>query len=103
MARTGLRVLLCACVLTAGLTAWRATAGDGPDQRQRKLLAVQAALEKGLAALQRGDHATAVVELEKEVAHIDGNRQYLNALRDAYRGHVADLDRAGKHDDAKRY
>ena len=52
MARTGLRVLWCAGVLAAGL-CWPA-AGRDPDQRQRNLLAVQVALEQGLACLQRG-------------------------------------------------
>lgn len=77
-------------------------AADPKDPRLH-LLAVQVALEKGELAIQKGDYATAVATLEKQIAHIDGNRRYLAALRDAYQGHVAQLEQAGRADEAKRY
>ncbi len=96
MARTGLRALSCAVILSVLL-------GAEPDQRQRTLLAVQVALEQGLEHLQRGDFAAAVAALEKQIPYIDGNRRYLAALRDAYRGHVRQLEQAGRRDEARKY
>ena len=86
MARILLGSTLAAGVLLVGLLG-RPAAGGDPDQRTRNLLAVHVALEQGQALLQRGDYAGAVAALEKHIAHIDGSRAYLNALRDAYRGH----------------
>lgn len=96
MARTGLCVLACAVIVSAALL------GGEPDQRQKTLLAVQVALEQGLEHIQRGDFANAVTVLEKQIPYIDGNRRFLAALRDAYRGHVRQLEQAGKHDEAKK-
>src|SRR5262245_42620628 len=102
MARTGLCVLCCAVTLAAALRG-QAPPADGPDQRQRTFLAVQVALDQGLDHLQRGDYAAAVAALEKQLPCIDGNRRYLAALRDAYKGHVRQLEQAGKHDEARKY
>ncbi|MFO0925727.1 MAG: hypothetical protein U0736_01660 [Gemmataceae bacterium] len=103
MARTRSRVLLAACLVLAGFAVRPAGAADDPTRRQRNVLAVQVALEQGTALVQRGDYASAVAVLEKQIAHIDGNRQYLAALRDAYRGYVAQLEREGKQADARKY
>lgn len=101
MARTSQRALLCAFVLL--LASRPASAGDSPDQRQKALLAVQVALEQGQELVQKGDYAAAVAVLERQVPYIDGNRRYLALLRDAYRGHVRALDKAGDVAGAKKY
>lgn len=102
MARTTLGSTLAGCVLLLGIVGHSASGGGDPNQRQRNLLHVQQALGEGLAMIQRGDFAAAVALLEKHIAHIDGNRIYLTALRDAYRGHVASLEKAGNLAEAKR-
>lgn len=102
MARTGLCVLSCAVILSAALRGQGPPPAE-PDLRQRTLLAVQVALEKGLEQLQRGDFAAAVATLEKQIPYIDGNRRYLAALRDAYRGYVRQLEQAGRQAEAKKY
>src|SRR5262245_55017297 len=102
MARTGLVVLSCAVTFAATLQG-QAPPANERDQRQRSLLALPVALEPGPDHLQRGDFAAAVAVLEKQLPYIDGNRRYLAALRDAYRGHVRQLEQAGKADEAKKY
>lgn len=95
------RALACAA-LTALLVTTALPADDAEKQFQHDL-AVQRAFEDGLAALKRHDHAAAVRVLEKHVRFIDGNARYLAALRDAYRGHVKALQRAGKAREADLY
>ena len=101
MARILLGSALAVGVLLVGFLGRPASGGD-PDQRTRNLLNVHVALEQGQALIQRGDFAGAVVALEKHIAHIDGSRVYLTALRDAYRGHVAALEKAGNQAESKR-
>jgi hypothetical protein len=105
MARDGLRLLVCAgLLLSAGAPPARAQAGD--DAEGRKFLgqlAVQRALEEGRARLKRGDFAGAVAVLECQVSRINGSHEYLDALRDAYRGLVRDLVQAGRAAEAGRY
>jgi hypothetical protein len=101
MARILLGLTLAGGVLLVSFWGHPASGAD-PDQRQRNLLNVHVALEQGQAMVQRGEFAGAVVVLEKYIAHIDGNRIYLAALRDAYRGHVASLEKAGKQAEARR-
>src|SRR5262245_20893953 len=101
MARTGLRAL--ALALVAALCAPLGFGADDPDKRFDHQLAVQAAFEQGLAHLKRQDYQAAVRTLEKQIAYIDGNARYLEALRDAYRGHVRELRKAGKGKDAELY
>lgn len=92
---------LVALVLLVCLVASATPAAD-PEQRQKTLLAVQVALEQGTELIQKGDFAAAVAVLDKQLPYIDGNRRYLNALRDAYRGHVRQLDEAGRKAEAAR-
>jgi tetratricopeptide (TPR) repeat protein len=105
MARTGLPINRRAGVVLIALCmgTLSATAGDDLNVRKANQLALQAALEEGLDHLQRGHYREAVVALEKQIALIDGNRRYLMALRDAYRGYVRELQQAGKHKEAKTY
>jgi hypothetical protein len=84
------------------LTAGPLVRGDDRD-RYRATLSVQVALEQGLQHLQRGQFAEAVSVLEQKIASIDGNRRYLMALRDAYRGHVRQLRAANRLAEARVY
>src|SRR5579885_2843075 len=45
----------------------------------------------------------AVHVLEQQLAKINGNREYLACLRDAYRGHIKELRQAGRGDEAQTY
>jgi hypothetical protein len=85
---------LVAAVISAGLSA-----GPGEDVKARidTQLAVQKALQEGLDQIQRGNHQAAVLALEKEIARIDGNKKYLDALATAYRGYIRDLQQQGNH------
>jgi tetratricopeptide (TPR) repeat protein len=103
MSRTGLRFALCAVLVAAALAAVAAGPGDKSQARIRNQLAVQAAFEQGLDALQRGQYEAAVVALEKQLALIDGNRRYLETLRDAYRGYVQQLVQAARHAEAAKF
>lgn len=103
MARTRTRALAIALLVLVVPAPAGLRAADDPVLRQRNQLAVQSALEQGTALLQRGDHAAAVAVLEKQIAHIDGNRHYLAALREAYRGHLYQLEKDGKQEEAKKY
>ncbi|MGL4552354.1 MAG: hypothetical protein ACRC33_14335, partial [Gemmataceae bacterium] len=95
------RATLCV-VLVVGLLVCAARAAE-PDQRILSRLAVQKALDDAQDHLKRGNYRDAVTLLEKHVAHIDGNRTYLVALRDAYAGHVAQLKATGDAAEAARY
>jgi tetratricopeptide (TPR) repeat protein len=80
-----------------------ARAGEDSESRLRTQLAVQTALQQGRDNLQRGNYQAAVYCLEKEIARVDGNRDYLNALRDAYRGYIRELIQAKNSAEARRY
>src|SRR4051794_25281818 len=99
MLRTGYRL----CLLTLILAATVALAGDDQEARKSTMLAVQAALAQGEEHLQRGQYAEAVAILEKRIGLIDGNRRYLAALRDAYQGHVKQLQEQGRFQELKVY
>jgi tetratricopeptide (TPR) repeat protein len=107
MARIGQPNYHCAgmALVVLGAVALSPVAGDDRelDARKRNQLAVQAALEEGLAHLQRGHYREAVTALEKRIAWIDGNQRYLMALRDAYAGLVRQLRKAGQHTEAQKY
>lgn len=104
MARDGLSpfVLGVALFLTTA-TAQPSSAADDPDAKFKAQLAVQAALQQGRDCLQRGDYQAAVYCLEKEVPRINGNRDYINALKDAYRGYVRELQGANRTEEARLY
>jgi tetratricopeptide (TPR) repeat protein len=75
----------------------------GERDRIRDSLATQSALEQGLEQIQRGRFAEAVAILEKRIALIDGNRRYLIALRDAYRGYIKQLEAENRTAELKLY
>jgi tetratricopeptide (TPR) repeat protein len=102
MVRNGI-LALAAIGSLLGLPSGDATSGDDPEGRIRTQLAVQTALQQGRDNLQRGNYQAAVYCLEKEIVRVDGNREYLNLLREAYRGYVRELHQANNHAEAKRY
>jgi hypothetical protein len=66
-------------------------------------LAVQTALQQGRDQLLRGNAQAAVYVLEGQLARINGSREYLTVLRDAYRACIKELRLAGKDADAEEY
>jgi hypothetical protein len=103
MARDGLRLLACAGVALGLLPCLSAAPPDSAEAKLRTQLAVQAALQQGRDHLKRGNYQAAVYVLETQVARLDGNREYLNALRDAYRGYVRELREAHRDNEVPTY
>ena len=103
MARDGLRLLACAGVALGLLPCLSAAPPDDTEAKVRTQLAVQAALQQGRDHLKRGNYQAAVYVLESQVPRVDGNREYLNALRDAYRGYVRELREANRQDEVPVY
>jgi tetratricopeptide (TPR) repeat protein len=97
MARQGRYLLLAAVLLFGALPFIHAAAAD--DDHEKKvlnLLAVQKALQEGRDALKRGDYQAAVTVLESHIAFIDGKKEYLDALRDAYLGYLRELKQSNR-------
>lgn len=103
MVRNGPFVSLCAGLLFALVFGAGSVFGEDADSKVRRQLAVQSALQQGRENLQRGNHQAAVNCLEKEIARVDGNRDYINALREAYRCYIRDLLQANRRDEARTY
>lgn len=103
MVRNGLVVLLCAGLLLGLVYVSGPVRGEDAESRLRTQLAVQTALQQGRDELQRGNYAAAVSCLEKEIARVDGNREYMNALREAYRGYIHELNQAQRFAEARPY
>jgi hypothetical protein len=102
MARDGIAALLCATVLVTPLVP-SLSAEPEREGTIATVLAVQQALKQGREAMGAGQYGAAVHVLEQQLCRINGNREYLAALRDAYRGHVRDLRQAGRGDEAQTY
>ncbi len=103
MLRNGLFVALGGGLLFA-LMHWTGLAhGEDSESKIRSQLALQSALQQGRENLRRGEYQAAVYCLEKEIARVDGNRDYLNALREAYRGYIRELQQTNRHAEARTY
>lgn len=77
---------------------------QNPQQiKVQKLLAIHRALADGQDLLRRGQHIEAVAVLEKELPNIEGDREYLRSLQDAYHGAIQDLARKGNSVEADMY
>jgi hypothetical protein len=103
MVRSGVFVLVCSGLMSTLALGLVQAGGEEAEGRLRTQLAVQTALQQGRDNLQRGNYQAAVYCLEKEIARVDGNRDYLNALRDAYRGYIRELVQAKNPAEARRY
>ncbi len=101
MVRDGLRTLACAGLLLGAASL--APADDADKDALSATLAVQTALQQGRDLVNRRDYEHAVRVLEAQLARINGNREYLATLREAYRGHVIELRLANQAQMAERY
>src|SRR5437588_11135011 len=103
MAKEGLFAWVCAgLVLTAGQLVGNAVAAEEPAN-VTTALSVQTALQQGRDQLLHGNPRGAVYVLESQLARINGNREYLMTLRDAYRGYIKELRPANEEEPAQRY
>jgi tetratricopeptide (TPR) repeat protein len=98
MIRVGLWALACACAAACPLSAQAPADAD-----LKNTLAIQTAMEQGRYHLLQADPARAVQVLEAQLPRINGNRQYLMLLRDAYRAYIRDLHLAKQGAQAKKY
>jgi tetratricopeptide (TPR) repeat protein len=102
MAREVIAALVCATVPFMPLIPYLAAEPD-PDRAVAATLAVQQALKSGRESMAAGQYGTAVHVLEQQLARINGNREYLTTLREAYRGYVKELCQTGQSDQAQTY
>jgi hypothetical protein len=108
MARDGLSapvraLVVCGVLGLAVLSLAPALCRAQDDPALAARLAVQTALQQGREQLLRGNFQAAVYTLEAQIARIDGSREYLSTLRDAYRGYIKELRLANKNADADEY
>src|SRR5215470_189549 len=99
--------------LCAGLRAGAAAvfflvpaASAGPPQERdgfTATLEVQKALQLGRELVIKGNFEAAVHVLEEKITKINGSREYLAVLREAYRGRVKELRLANKDAEAEVY
>lgn len=101
MSRTAPR--LCVAFVVMLTAALGSSADDKSRAKIDAMIVVNAALLKGRDHLQRGEFAEAVAVLEKELGLINGNRDYLMTLRDAYAGLVPQLQAANRLEELKTY
>jgi hypothetical protein len=100
MALDGLMVLACALATAAPPAA--TAPSNGPDA-MANTLAVQRALLRGRQLLHEADPGAAVAVLEAQLSRINGNREYLQLLRDAYREYVKVLSFKNQQGEARKY
>ena len=106
MVRNGLILFVGAAVLFGRIlpAGWAAgEEAEGKEDRLRTQLAMQTALQQGRDNLQRGNYQAAVYCLESQISRVDGNRDYLNALREAYRGYIRELHQSNRYAEARTY
>ena len=68
-----------------------------------RVLGIQRALGEGREALTKGDFATAVQALERQLGNIQGDKEFLSLLRQAYQGHAQSLSQAGNTREAETF
>lgn len=73
------------------------------DAKFQKILAVQKALLEGQDHFKKGNYQAAVFVLEAQIASIDGNKEYLQLLHNAYQGHIRDLQAKGLTEEISKY
>ncbi|HTU20421.1 MAG TPA: hypothetical protein VMG10_20320 [Gemmataceae bacterium] len=103
MVRNGLFVSLCAAAWFALVPGAGSALGEDAESKLRAQLAIQSALQQGRDNLRRGEYQAAVYCLEKEIARVDGSRDYMNALREAYRGYIRELQQTNRYAEARKY
>jgi tetratricopeptide (TPR) repeat protein len=107
MARNGLSALVragMACGAFCGLLCLLNGVQGGPPQEREGVAAaleVQKALQLGKDLMLKGSYEAAVHVLEEQITRINGSREYLAILREAYRGYVKELRLANKDQEAE--
>jgi hypothetical protein len=94
--------MLTACICVALFFAQLLLAAD-TDAKFQKILAVQKALLEGQDHFKKGNYQAAVFILEAQIASIDGNKEYLQLLHNAYQGHIRDLQAKGLTEEISKY
>jgi hypothetical protein len=109
MAREGLSALVRAGMAAGafcGLLCLLSSVQGGPPQQRVDVAAaleVQKALQLGKDLMLKGSYEAAVHVLEEQITRINGSREYLAVLREAYRGYVKELRLASKDQEAEIY
>ena len=96
------KLILTACICVALFFAQLLLAAD-TDAKFQKILAVQKALLEGQDHFKKGNYQAAVFILEAQIASIDGNKEYLQLLHNAYQGHIRDLQAKGLTEEISKY
>src|ERR1700704_6673271 len=99
----GLLALVCAGAVAAADPMTSPVTTDRADKAVSIALAVQSTLQQGRDYLLHAEYKAAVSTLEAQLPFINGNKVYLKALEDAYRGYIKELRLAKQHEDAQRY
>ena len=97
-----LKLMLTVCISVALFFAQLLLAAD-TDAKFQKILAVQKALLEGQDHFKKGNYQAAVFILEAQIASIDGNKEYLQLLHNAYQGHIRDLQAKGLTEEISKY
>jgi hypothetical protein len=101
MTLRGLCALGCACALLFVLLS--PLCGSDREDPIAARVAVQNALRRGRDMMNAQQYEEAVHVLEQEIEHANGSREYLTALRDAYRSYIQQLHLAKRDADAEIY
>ena len=96
------KLMLTVCICVALFFAQLLLAAD-TDAKFQKILAVQKALLEGQDHFKKGNYQAAVFILEAQIASIDGNKEYLQLLHNAYQGHIRDLQAKGLTEEISKY
>ena len=96
------KLLLAVCIFVAINFSQLLSAAD-TDAKFQKILAVQKALLEGQDHFKKGNYQAAVFILEAQIASIDGNKEYLQLLHNAYQGHIRDLQAKGLTEEISKY
>lgn len=96
------KLMITVCISVALFFAQLLLAAD-TDAKFQKILAVQKALLEGQDHFKKGNYQAAVFVLEAQIASIDGNKEYLQLLHNAYQGHIRDLQAKGLTEEISKY
>jgi hypothetical protein len=104
MAKDGLLTMLRAGVVVVFFLSPAVVAGPPQDRDGlTATLETQKALQIGREMVLKGSYEAAVHVLEEKISRINGSREYLSVLREAYRGYVKELRHANKDSEAELY
>jgi len=77
--------------------------GSDIELKFQKILTVQKAMLEGAEHFKKGNYQAAVFILESHIASIDGNKEYLSLLKNAYHGHIKNLEDKGLPEETGKY